>query len=192
MAKPVNFLLNNSEISFELGRKISRDDLYGKIRRIAAKDGKELKRGFVTGDGRLIARDELAYAKLDSMGTPAGNVTPFINGQEARPQPSSFDDSAPLERIDLIKLATFITTDVYPLEVAGGSLQPGLYQTEFSYRKAFEKKQALILVRDDDETFLLVGRWKNAPFIGQNVLYDIFDSDEAEQEDSDEMDFSMF
>ncbi len=189
MARSVSFTLGKETLSFSLGRKLTRDELYGRVKRVVEKDGKPLQRGYLTADGRLLAREQISYAKLDQAGTPTGETTAYLNGEKAEQQPSSFDEAAPLEEVPLTELAVFAVSDIYPLEDSG--LEPGLYRTQFSYRKAYEKKEALILSREDG-IFLLAGRRKNAPLVGQNVIYEFFDAEGTDEEETDEMDFSMF
>jgi len=113
-----------------------------------------------------------------------------IEGQPATLFPSAFDQENPLTPVHLEQLVGFNTTDVYP--IAELDLPVGLCQTEFSYRKSYAPREALLLVKaDSDGTgFLLVGERKNTPFVGLQVIYDFFDA-EGDEEEDDDLDFAM-
>ena len=112
------------------------------------------------------------------------------DGQPVESLPSSFDEAAPLEKLPLVALAGFCVSDAYPLENC--EIEPGLYSTWFAYRKGPERKEALILVREE-EAFLMAGYRKNSPLVGLGVLYDFFDaaSTNDDTEDEDDLDFAM-
>jgi hypothetical protein len=112
-----------------------------------------------------------------------------LNGEPAALLPSAFDEAAPLEPVALTALTAFQVKDVYPL--AGAELAAGVYRTTFSYRKSYQRNEALVLARED-QTFLLVGVSKRATLVGLSVAYDFFDAEgEEDTDDGDELDFSM-
>lgn len=189
MAKPLRFALNGQEFQFEIGSKIDKSALYGYAKRIAEKDGRELARGVLLSDGRLLPRNAIGNLRTDPLGSPIEDPSTEIDGKSAVLKPSAFDAENALEAMPLAALAQFQVRDVYPLQGAG--LAPGLYRTEFNYRASFQPSEALILVRPDAQSFLLTGALKQATFLGLAVTYEFFDADAETEEDNDDLDFSM-
>jgi len=192
MARPIILTLGKKEYPVELGRKVTKDDLYGKVKRVVEKDGQPLDRGLLSHDGNLLARKSLSSVRLDPEGTPVEPEEVLHDGQPVETLPSSFDEAAPLEELPLSALAGFCVSDVYPLENC--EVELGLYSTWFAYRKGPERKEALVLVREG-EAFLFAGHRKNSPLVGLGVVYDFFDAagseDPAVEDDDDELDFAM-
>lgn len=186
--KELRFQLDGKPVVVGLGSKIDKRALYGYARRIVEKDGRALSRGFLCPDGKLLERDRVTTAKMDPEGTPVEQVVTELDGKAAEIQPSSFDQEHPLQPVPLTTLVGFNVNDVYPLENV--DLPQGLYQTLFSYRKSFQPKDALLLMKEDG-AYLLVGSIKNTTFVGLNVAYEFFDAEGGEAEEADELDFSM-
>ena len=185
----ISFKFGKENLSFELGRKITKEDLYGKLRKLVVRGDEVLDRGYLTPDGRPALASRLTSEGLDPEGTPVEDEKIFYDGEERSPLPSSFDEAAELSLAPLDALAGFCVTDVYPLE--GSGLAPGLYSTWFSYRKSVERKEAFLQAREG-AVFLLVGYSKNCPFVGPVVPYELFDSsDTGGLDDEEEMDFAM-
>ena len=86
-----------------------------------------------------------------------------------------------LEPVPLATLAEFCVRDVYPLG-GGEELAPGLYRTQFNYRKSHQANEALVLVRDGKggtvhPLFLLVGQSRLGAWLGQSIPYEFFDAE---------------
>ena len=190
MPKPIVFTLGKKDFSVELGRKVTKDDLYGRVKRVVEKDGQPLGRGLLGPDGSLLPRKALSSIRLDPEGTPVEPEEVLHDGKLAETRPSSFEESAPLEELPITALAGFCVYDVYPFEVC--DLPKGLYSTWFAYRKGPDRKEALVLVREDG-AFLMAGHRKNSPLVGLGVVYDFFDaaSTEDDAEEDDDLDFAM-
>lgn len=188
MARALNFLVGESTLSFELAAKVDKKALYGYARRIAEKDGRALSRGLLLPDGRLLPSTAVATVKVDPEGTPVDPVETWIDDQAAELKASSFDVQTPLQPVPMTELAAFQVSDVYPL--IGDGLATGLYRGEFAYRKSYQLKDALVLVREDG-AFLLVGAGKRSTFLELSVAYDFFDAEGETDDDGDELDFSM-
>jgi hypothetical protein len=186
--KEIKFKFGDQMLSGLLGSRIEKKALYGYSRRVAEKDGKVLSRGALSADGRLLRRDEIAAIKIDPEGTPVDDIMTELDGVLAELKPSVFEQDNLLEEAPLVRLASFTVSDVYPLDELG--LKPGLYATEFSYRKSIQPKEALLLVTDG-QGFLLVGEAKQTTFIGLSVAYSFFDTEEEETEEGEELDFAM-
>lgn len=185
----ISFTLGGNDITCELARKVTKDDLYGRLKKLTIKGDEVLGRGYLTADGRCVPASAISNGKLDPEGTPVAKEEILYDGESREMLPSSFEEAAALEPAPLASLASFCVTDVYPLE--GATLDKGLYSTWFSYRKAPERKEAFVLSKDGG-TFLLVGYAKNSPFVGQVVPYELFDAESAGgDEEDEEMDFAM-
>jgi len=189
MAKSIILTLGKKNFCVELGRKVTKDDLYGKVKRVVEKDGLPLDRGLLSPNGSIIQRKALSSVRLDSQGTPIETEEVLHDGKLVEPLPSSFDESAPLEELPIKALAGFCVTDVYPIVC---EMPKGLYSTWFAYRKGPDRKEALVLVREDG-AFLMAGYRKNSPLVGLGVIYDFFDAESTDDdtEDEDDLDFAM-
>ena len=186
--KELKFNLDGKTVTAGLASKVDKKSLYGYARRVVEKDGRPLARGILCPDGKLLRRDEVTTAYVDPEGTPVEPIVSEVDGKPAELQPSSFDLESPLAPVPLKTLIGFNVTDVYPLENV--ALSPGLYQTAFNYRKALQPKEAFVLVKEG-EAYLFVGRMKKTAFVGLNVAYEFFDAETEQQEESEELDFSM-
>ena len=185
----ISFTLGEKDISCELTRKVTKDDLYGRLKKLTIKGNEVLGRGYLTADGRCVSASAISNGKLDPEGTPVDTEEVLYDGEPREALPSSFEEAAILEPANLACLASFCVTDVYPLE--GAELDKGLYSTWFSYRKSPERKEAFVLSKDGG-IFLLVGYAKNSPFVGQIVPYELFDAENTDgDEEDEEMDFAM-
>jgi len=187
-SKQIQFQLGDQCFDAQLGTKIEKKALYGHSRRVIEHDGRSLSRGMLSADGRLLQRSETSFVKLDPEGTPVEPVTTEIDGEPAQLQPSAFEQPNPLTPTPLTRLASFAVSDVYPLDAC--SLEPGLYETTFAYRKSVQPKEALLLMKED-EAYLLTGVTKQATFLGLSVAYSFFDTEEEDTSEGDELDFSM-
>ena len=190
MAKAISFKLGETTLSLALGGKVEKSALYGKARRIAEKDGKELQRGVLLADGTLLARSAISYPRADDLGTPIEAPVAHIHGTSVEKIESSFNRIGLLEAIPLTTLALFAVRDVYPLE--SEQLPPvGLYQTDFNYMPSYQLGEARVLVRADGLAFLLIGTAKASEPVQLMVNYAFFDTDEEADPESEELDFSM-
>lgn len=186
----ITFKLGEKTHDYELGRKVTKEDLYGKLRKLVTKGDEVLERGYLTESGSPVPAARLSSVGLDPEGTPLEKETVLYDGEERELLPSSFDEAATLVEADLTALVGFCVTDVYPLE--GTGLAKGLYSTWFSYRKSVERKEAFLQVKEGS-AFLLVGYSKNCPLVGLSVPYELFDADDGAElaEEDEEMDFAM-
>ena len=141
MARPIILIFGKKEYPVELGRKVTKDDLYGKVKRVVEKDGQPLERGLLSHDGYLLARKSLSSVRLDPEGTPVEPEEVLHDGEPVETLPSSFDEAAPLEELPLSALAGFCVSSVYPLENC--EVEPGLYSTWFAYRKGRNARRPL-------------------------------------------------
>jgi hypothetical protein len=185
----ITFNFDDKLLSGDFQRKVSKEDLYGRVQKLVLKDGQALKKAYLLADGSAVPVSGLSNVKVDPDGTPIEDEILTVDGAEVSLQPSSFEEAANLEKAPLSSLAGFCCSDVYPIN--GLDLSAGLYRTWFSYRKSIDRKEALLLVKESQEAFLLVGHFKSSPLVGVSVIYSFFDSDDEGPDDEDDLDFSM-
>jgi hypothetical protein len=186
----ISFTLGGKEITCDLARKVTKEDLYGRLKKLTIRGDEVLGRGYLTADGLCVPASAISNSRLDPEGTPIDKEEILYDGEPREALPSSFEEAAQIEPVSLTYLASFCVTDVYPL--VGANLDNGLYSTWFSYRKSPERKEALLLSKETG-VFLLVGYSKNSPFVGQIVPYDLFDAEGVDggEEEEEDMDFAM-
>lgn len=140
-----------------------------------------LKQGTVSADGRWLEKSDLtAYSE---------------DGTEVLPVfPSAFD--APIELKEKATVEQFLDNDwesVYQLDNADLAAAVGddIYKFEFSYRGGTNHNDAY-LVTTPAGLFLFAGDCQEFPLISLAEETTIDDTEEAEEEVIDELDFSMF
>ncbi len=186
-AKSLSLKLNGTIHQVQLGSRVTKRDLYGYSKTSVEKEGHPLAKGYLSADGQMYTRQELSSVRMDPEGSPVEEVITELDGEAAQLQASSFDQDTSIYPVPLTRLAGFNVTDVYPLEAV--DLEEGLYETQFSYRKSYVPKEALILVTHG-EAYLMTGVTKKTTFVGLNVAYDFFDA-EDDTEAEDDLDFAM-
>ncbi|PLS68693.1 MAG: hypothetical protein CV045_06495 [Cyanobacteria bacterium M5B4] len=187
--KDITFRLQDQVFTAKLGNKINKEALYGKAKTIVEKEGVVLSKGYLTPAGEVIPRSAIDYAKLDPEGTIVTEPVVEIEDVPATMFPSVFDRENELQPVAMKELIGFNVADVYPIRDV--VLDEGLYRTpSFCYRKSYLTKEALLLVKNDSLSFLLVGERKATPWIGEQVIYNFFDAEE-EPDTEDELDFAM-
>lgn len=66
----ISFTLSGKDISCELARNVSKDYLYGRLKKLTIKEDEVLRRGYLTVDGRCVSSSTISNGKLDPKGTP--------------------------------------------------------------------------------------------------------------------------
>ena len=61
----ITFKLGEKNHDFELGRKVTKEDLYGKLRKIVTKGEEVLERGYLTEAGQPVHAARLSSVGLD-------------------------------------------------------------------------------------------------------------------------------
>jgi hypothetical protein len=190
MAKPLVYSLGEQSFSFSIASKVDKAALYGYAKRVRLKDERELARGVLLADGRLLPRSAVGYPKADDGGSPIEDPIAHVHGQTVPQRPSSFDAASEMAPMELSDLALFSVRDVYPIS-AESLPAAGLYRCEFNYRAGYAPNEARILVRADGLAFLLVGLSKLSRPTELALNYAFFDADADTDEDADELDFAM-
>ena len=202
MAKALNLVLGSRK--FELSpTKIERKKLYGWTElRVTDPDGivcrqagldsngvtiipkGATKLGMLRADGNWMEKDELQVVRDD--------------GTAAELSPSSFDTEIKLDtKATAETFMNSIISAVYQLdgtdaETLAKEIGNDIYQFPFSYRGGYDVGDGF-LIGNGTTAFIFVGTEAQFEFIGlaEQAVVDEPD-DEAAEEESDELDFSMF
>ena len=66
----ISFTNNGKSISYELEKKVTKEDLYGTLKRLVVKGDEVLERGYLTADGHPVPAFAISTERLDPEGTP--------------------------------------------------------------------------------------------------------------------------
>lgn len=199
MAKELIFRLNGKDFS-AIPVKLERKKIYGWTETIAKdKDGEEcvsaylspddvliipsggLKQATVNTDGRWIEKNELIA--FDEAGE---NILTII--------PSAFD--SPIELTIKTSKEEFLDNDwesVYQIlnDELANILGEDIYKFDFSYRGGTNHNYGY-LISSPQGLFLFAGDQQTFSFVGLNDDGVIDETEDFNEEDNDELDFSMF
>ncbi len=174
----------------KLGSRVTREDLYGDVIRAVERDGRRLEKGWLLPDGTLLRRSQISSTAVDDEGTPVEDPLVYNGDTPVAQIESSLEAINELHPVPLTRLAGFNVGDAYPLDEHG--LQPGLYQTTFNYRKGYQRRDALVLVKPSHEAWLLTGNLRRSLMVGKSLAYEFFDAaGDDSTEEVDPLDFSM-
>lgn len=191
--KIINFVYEGKEVPVIVEATIKREELYGKQIKVIEKDGIPLKKGILTQSGTLFPATAFGSVKVDSQGSlDQATIPKTQEGKEAPIYTSSFKESRKIVKIEPEKVADIAVTSVLPAQQS--ILPEGFYEGEYTYRDSTKLQTAVLVVKANKETFLLIGDKKETPLLGKLETYDFFDgSDEVDsEEESEEVDFNMF
>jgi len=87
----IAFRLGEKTHDFELGRKVTKEDLYGKLRKLVTKGDEVLERGYLTASGAPVPANRISSVGLDPECSPIEKETVLYDGEERAPLPSSFE-----------------------------------------------------------------------------------------------------
>lgn len=184
--KALNFQFENNPIAVELDSAVNRDELYGRVSRVVqSPEAEPLCKGILTQDGALLPASAVMHAKIDAKGSLVGGSIFEREGQPVVPTLSSFKEARPLTAIKVEELATLAVESVYPIK-APDSLPPGYYSSTFNYRDALAPADAILVIKKDAPSFLLVGEKKTFAAVGQGSVTDLFNGTEGEPEAEDD------
>jgi len=191
-AKSIAFEYSGETINLELGSSIKKEDLYGKKTATVEKDGKVLDKVLVTAEGSVIPTRATAIVKFDDEGSPLDEVQPCLNSNgEPVFYTSSFKESRPLVTAQPREVVEMCTEAVYPVHQS--QLEEGFYRTKFTYRDGPKLQDGILIVKNDEPSYLLVGEIRPTQLIGKTELYAFFDEDDVSSAESEEdVSFAMF
>ena len=144
--------------------------------------------GILSPDGKWVERTALKTVKLD--GTPADLL------------PSSYN--APIELTEKVDEDEFLNHSIsafYQLDNVNAALIEwignDIYRFDYCYRDSYEGKPAFLLVAEDAEKnqklFMLLGIRNEIEMLNlQQTSYIEDNTEQEEEDDSDDIDFSMF
>ena len=65
----IAFTVNGKSASYELAKKVTKEDLYGSLKRLVVKGDEVLERGYLTADGHPVPASAISTERLDPEGT---------------------------------------------------------------------------------------------------------------------------
>jgi hypothetical protein len=185
----LSFQLSEGHTSaYELGRKISRESLYGKSSLLVTDtNGQALDKGIVLPTGDVLPNSSVSRVRCDSQGSLTEPEETRQDGQVLAIQLSSFKEAKGCQLVPPAFLAEFAVSDVYPLDLADESspLAPGHYLSEFNYRDSATPSECVLVVPAKGQAFLLIGEKREFAFLAKDTTYDLFDSTDDSLDDSD-------
>lgn len=179
--------------------KVDRKKLYGWSETVAVDDdGNTLQVAAVDATGTVVVPSGgVALGMLDAEGlwverTTLRAVTP--DGADAELQPSSFDAPVPLvEKATPDDVLAHAVTAVYQLvdapEGFAAAVGDTIYRFDYAFRAGYTTSPAFLLA-SDGAVFFLVGQPTPFELVGLDQPAVVVD-DETQDEDDDEIDFSM-
>lgn len=202
MAKPIVLQFEAAESRFDF-KKVTRDKLYGRKRRIPlGRDGKPCARVSLDVSTGLVLRSGMTaqgYFSDAQRWIPNGQLVGL--DKDLKPidrAPSTLGVAqnlrGPLEATEVLDLAV---SSIYQLEaqaldeqleaaLAGGAV----FGFDFNYRSDYQTEQA-VLLKNDSGYFALVGQPNVAPWCELEAAPLPVEDDELGDED-DDLDFEMF
>ena len=203
MAKPLVFSLGGTEFSFEM-TKVDRAKLYG-YKEIEVRDeqGDLCEMATLVEDGHTIigrGGTGIGYLSADGLWCEKTELKPVdLSGQPIEPVPSSFATA--------IELAEPTTADDYlahsirslyalSTQVEGSLIERlkagAIFKFAYSYRGGLEADIAFLLSNESGELFMAVGSATAIEYVGLQQTATVVEEDwQADDEESDDMDFSM-
>ena len=140
--------------------------------------------GILSADGRWVDRKSLKTVKLD--------------GSPAKLMPSSFSVTNVLDKkVTAEELLDCSVTATYHLIADSeliAAIGEDIYTFDYCYRDSYETAAAFLLVANVDgksELFMLTGPMNDFKFIGFEEI-SVVDEEVTDEDDDDEIDFSMF
>ena len=180
--------------------KVDRRKLYGWTQTVALDDaGRECQLASMDASGTFVipaGGTGLGVLGPDGAWVERASlkaVTP--DGADAPLLPSSFDAPVDLASASTVEeLLDHNITAVYQLDDGAGlaaALGPRIVKFGYVFRAGYTSSQAFVLAADG-EAFMLVGVKNEFEFIGLHQAEGIDDDQPDEEDDSDDIDFSMF
>jgi hypothetical protein len=185
--------------------KFDRSKVYGFVEEIVTdRNGKVCSIGSLMDDGQTIILSGATALKTvdDSLNEVDKKTlkTVYMDGKDAVLVPSSYDSEIELTKCSLDDLFNLEVTTSYQLtwesdseksEMLNVLESESLYRFVFNYRADYEGSDA-ILLRNQDEVFILTGRYLEFDYLENKVIYQVEEIEENVEEEEDEIDFGMF
>src|ERR1044071_8320444 len=89
--REIKFNLNGGSTPAQLGSKVSKEDLYGDVKKIVEKDGKRLERGYLLPEGTVLRRAQVSSVSVDPEGTTTEAAVVTFDGVAVEQTASCFD-----------------------------------------------------------------------------------------------------
>jgi hypothetical protein len=201
LARTLTFSIGGREYEVSPS-KIDRKKLYG-WSEVIALDDEGKKCNFVSMDETgtiLIPKGSLGLGILSATQEwmdRSSLKTVYMDGNDAKIIPSSFDETIHLEKIaNPEELLDHSIISSYELVEADPSLiervKDNIYTFTYNYRKGYEGSPAF-LIENENTLFLLVGHKTEFKMISLNEFSELEDEISSDEKDlEDDIDFSMF
>ena len=203
MAKPLVFEFEGQTLSFEMA-KVDRAKLYGyKEIEVRNEDGDLCELATLADDGHTIVPrggTGMGFLSADGSWREKSELSPVdLNGQPIVPVGSSFGTTIPLSQpTTLDDYLDHTIRSVYVMRTENGAglvdqIRAGaVYKFPYSFRGGIEHDSAFLLANEAGQIFMAVGNPAGLDFVGLPQVSSLGNDDVAgEDEESDEMDFSM-
>lgn len=199
------FRFGDRDLPFSLN-KVDRSKLYGfKDVEAVADDGRRCDLATLADDGRtVVGRGGTGIGQLtpDGLWCEKKSLKPVgVDGNPLVPVPSSFQAPIPLSTTvtveqyleHTIRLVYHLAAEGAADESAGLTMElkkGTIFTFPYSYRGGLAADAGFLMLGDGDAPFLLVGNPTKVEFIGLQEI-GVPADEEAEEEESDDMDFDM-
>ncbi len=203
MAKPLVFQFGDRDLSFNMN-KVDRSKLYGyKEVEVLDEQGRRCELATLASDGRtVVGSGGTGFGQLSAEGLwcDKSELKPVdLEGREIQPVASSF--SAPVKLFDTASLDDYLNhnihaiyqlqTDVDTTDLMSELKRGTIFAFPYSYRGGLEADAGFLLLSDDGNMFLAVGRPTKVEFIGLQQTAAAVAEEDSETDETDLMDFDM-
>ena len=201
MARSLNFSLKGSEVAVSI-EKVDRKKIYGWVEKKAIdRNDKICHFGSISSCGmHIFGKESFEQGYLDEQGSWVEKTSLKVvdsNGEVLEKEEASFKKTIELsEVVSVDEYLNHSVKSVYeldaPEEVEKAVKEAdGVYKFEFNYTASYSPDPAF-LVANEDALFMIVAEDCGFDFIGLQEVESAVLVDDDEEEDGDELDFSMF
>lgn len=201
MARSLNFSLSGTEVAVSI-EKVDRKKIYGWVEKKATdRDDKVCHFGSISSCGmHIFGKESFEQGYLDEQGSWVEKTSLKVanaEGEILEKEEASFKKTIELsETVSIDEYLNHSVKSVYeldaPEEVQNAVKEAdGVYKFEFNYTASYSPDPAF-LVANEDALFMIVAENCGFDFIGLQEIESAVLVDDEEEEDSDELDFSMF
>lgn len=203
MAKPLVFQFGDRDLSFTMN-KVDRSKLYGyKEIEVLDERGRRCELATLASDGRTVVGSGgtgLGQVSAEGLWCDKSELKPVdLEGREIQPVASSF--SAPVKLFDTATLDDYLShnihaiyqlqTDVDASDLMSELKRGTIFAFPYSYRGGLEADAGFVLLNENGNIFLAVGRPTKVEFIGLQQTAAAVAEEDSETDETDLMDFDM-
>jgi len=202
VAKPLVIQFHGKEFPFTL-TKIDRTKLYGyKEAEVLDEDDRRCELATLADDGKTVVGRGgigLGYISADGEWCDKSKLKPVnIEGEEITPVASSFAAPVVLDETTTfdeylshsIRLVYSLSSEENASEFTSVLKDGTIYKFPYSFRGGLEADAAFVLMGEDENIYMAVGKPTQVEFIGLQQVAAFFD-EEGKADETDLMDFDM-